>query len=523
MFAKRNKIMWRILWGVIPFCVIAFLFTSPCSAQKAPKGKIVVVSREVFNTNGGDPHTAFGFGAININNMIHEGLVKKGFDGRLVPAVAKSWAVSADGLVAKFTLNERAKFHNNDPVTAEDVKFSIERAMRPEFKFVKGAAMRRYIDRIEIVDPSHVNVHFKSPYPQFFEWCHAFLGIVPKAYVEKVGDAEFAKHPIGTGPFKWVDYQQDVFVKAEAVTDHYRKTPSVSTVEFKFAVDEATIMAMFKAGEADLVGLPVATFTEVKKNPKLGIVWSRFIYVPTLLFGDLTAPDKPSPFKDVRVRQAASYAINRKGICDNILHGAAEPWGDIFAPYEPGFDPKIKPTPYDPAKAKALLKEAGYPNGFETTFVSGHPIGDKTEMEAIASDLAKVGIKGKFVDLEGGAYVRSFGEKKLLGVLRSSNPWWGGVWHPGVALEGPILPENLWTYYTSPELEAAWKKLIAVSDEKSIAARARDLSKVWRESALKPTLWAFHQPFGISERVKTYTPLPGIMQMGGLEYLELKD
>jgi peptide/nickel transport system substrate-binding protein len=312
-------------------------------------------------------------------------------------------------------------------------------------------------------------------------------------------------------------------VRAEAVEDHYRKVPGVKTIEFKFAVDEATLMAMFRAGEADVVQLPPATYAEVKNDPRLRVEWAKFISGFVLAFADLAFPNEPSPFHDVRVRRAASYAINRKAICERLLHGAAEPWGDIFAPYEPGNDPNVKPYPYDPEKAKALLKEAGYPNGFETTFTSGHPAGDKIDMQAIAADLARVGIRGKFVELEAGTFVRNLREKKLRGIFRGSTPWWGGMSHPGVALESMISSKSFWSYYTKPELETAWANLFAQSAEKAITARAKELFRIWQDSEIKYMLWAFHQPFGISQRVKSYRPIPGVMQIAGLEYLELKD
>lgn len=225
MFTKKNKIMRQILWLGTLFCFMELLFVLPCAAQKAPKGEAVIVFNELPCLTGGDCHTNIGAGSINVISLIHEGLVRKDLDGRTIPALAKSWQFSKDGLSIKFILNERAKFHNGEPITAKDVKFSLERAMRPELKFQRGGLLARSVDRIEVTDDHHLTVYFKLPLPGFLDLCAFYLGIVPKAYVEKVGDEEFAKHPIGAGPFKWVDYQQDVFINVEAVEDHYRKIP----------------------------------------------------------------------------------------------------------------------------------------------------------------------------------------------------------------------------------------------------------------------------------------------------------
>ena len=522
MFTRTKKTMWQILCLGMLFCLNGLLFAIPCSAQTTPKGKIVVISSENFQMNGGDCHTASGSGAALISNLIHEGLVKMASDGRMVPALAKSWQFSKDGLSIRFTLNERAKFHNGEPVTAKDVKFSLERAMRPELKYTRAGVLQRSIDRIEVMDDHNLTVYLKLPLPAFFDLSTKHLGIVPNAYVEKVGDSEFAKHPIGAGPFKWVDYQQDVFVKVEAVPDHYRKPPSVKSVEIKFIGEDATIMAMFKAGEADVVMLPLPTYVQVKDDPKFRVVWSKFVQGPSLVFFDLAFPNEPSPFHDMQVRRAASYAINRKAICEKILHGAAEPWGDVLAPYQPGCNPNLKPYPYDPEKAKALLKEAGYPNGFDTTIPYGFP-GSKPESQAIAADLARVGIRAKLVELEFGAYTRAVREKKLRGLGRYSNPYWGGYLHPGSSLDSTLSSLVFWSYVTTPEADAAWQKLCGLTDEKAIAAQAKEASQIWRESEIRYMLWALHQPFGLSPRVKSFKPTPGWLQICGLEFLELND
>ncbi len=517
----RNRRMKKVFWSGMFTCLLVLSLILPCSAQKTvPKGEVTIVVQEVFSETGGDPHTSIGAGSMNISNLIHESLVRRSGEGRYAPALAKSWQFSKDGLSVKFTLDERAKFHDGTPVTANDVKFSIERAMKPELKYVKGGSMREYVDKVEVVDDRHVTVYFKSPYPALLEWCTQHLSIIPKAYVEKVGNAEFARHPIGAGPFKWVDGQQDVFVDAEAVTDHYRKVPSVKTVHMKFVQEPATIMAMLKSGEADIVQIPASNLPEVKNDPKFRIIWSKYITGPTLVFNDLAFPSEPSPFKDVRVRRAASYAINRKAICEKVLNGAAEPWGDLFAPGTPGIDPKLKPDPYDPQKAKALLNEAGYPNGFDTVFNFGH-IGDKLEAEAIVSDLSRVGIRAKLVEMEDATYMRNFQEKKLRGLTRGPSPNWNGISHPGVAVESVLTSQNFWSYVTTPRIEAAWKKLYGLSDQKAIAAQVKEVSRIWHDEQLRYMLWALNQPIGIGSRVKSYKDIPGRQQIVGLEFLEL--
>jgi peptide/nickel transport system substrate-binding protein len=520
----RSKGGRRVFWSATMGFLLVLFFTLPCSAQKAapkvvPKGEATIVVQEAFSMTGGDPHTAIGAGAMNITNLIHESLVMKGPDGKLAPALAKSWQFSKDGLSVKFNLNEKAKFHDGTPVTANDVKFSIERALKPELKYVKAGTMKEYMEKVEVTGNQQVTVFFKSPYPALLEWCAQHLDVIPKAYVEKVGDAEFAKKPIGAGPFRWIDGQQDVFVKAEAVPDHYRKVPSVKTINMKFVQEGSTIMAMLKSGEADIVQIPAANLEEVKKDPKLRVVWSKFVYAPNLLFCDLAFPEA-SPFKDKKVRQAASLAINRKVIAEKLLNGAAEPWGDIFAPYHPGNDPNLKADPYDPQKAKTLLKEAGYPNGFDTTFTFGL-LGDKVEAQAIATDLVRIGIRVTLVELEQATFLRNMREKRFRGLIRATSPFWSGMLQPGVAVESVLSSKNFNSYYAAPKVEAAWTKLYGLSDQKEIVKQVKEVSKAWHDEGHRAILWAMHAPFGLSPKVKTYKPIAGRLQIIGLEYLEM--
>jgi ABC-type transport system substrate-binding protein len=150
MFTEKRKAMWQILSIGALFCLMGFLFVMPCSAQKAPKGEANIVTDESFMMTGGDCHTGGSSGFLTIVYALHEGLIRRNTDGNVVPALAKSWEMAKNGMSIKFTLNERAKFHNGEPVTANDVKFSYERGMRPELKYVRGGELKRYIDRIQV-------------------------------------------------------------------------------------------------------------------------------------------------------------------------------------------------------------------------------------------------------------------------------------------------------------------------------------------------------------------------------------
>jgi peptide/nickel transport system substrate-binding protein len=192
-----------------------------------------------------------------------------------------------------------------------------------------------------------------------------------------------------------------------------------------------------------------------------------------------------------------------------------------LAPYNAGFDPNIKPTPYNPEKAKALLKAAGYPKGFDTTITTSPAA--KTETEAIAASLRKVGIRAKVIAPEAGIWARSVMGKKARGLGRHPGPWWVGRSHPAVALESHLSSKSPWTFHVTPEIDAALVDLGNFMDQKEVSARAKALSKMYRETLIRAPLWTQNVPYGLGPRVKYWEPVSGWVFMAGLEFLELKE
>ncbi len=279
--------------------------------------------------------------------------------------MAESWTIGPNWAYYDFKLRKGIKFHNGDLFTSKDAKFSIERAMREDLMFVFGAEARRFIDRVETMGDYQVRVYLKAPYPAFPDRLFNNLMMVPKNYIEKVGDAGFAAKPVGAGPFQIVDFKHDEYVRVKAVRNHYRKTPFVDEVHFKITEEPATRLAMLKTGETDMIMLNQQHIPEVRKDPNLRIIWSQHTYLVTMVFQDLARPNEPSPFLDERVRKAASLAIDRVGICKNVLNGGAEPWGTFLAPYHAGFDPKKKADPYRSGAGQKTPGRSGLSQRFQ--------------------------------------------------------------------------------------------------------------------------------------------------------------
>src|SRR6185369_1108957 len=281
----------------------------------------------------------------------------------MAPSLAESWSVSRDGISYDFMLRKGVVFHNGDPLTADDVKFSFER--------YRGAAARLLKDKVagvDVVDAQHVRFRLKEPWPDFL----TFYGtpatgagwVVPKKYVEKVGDDGFKRAPIGAGPYKFVSFNPGVELVLEANEHYWRKTPSVKRLVFKAVPEEVTRLAMLKRAEVDIaysIRGPLAE--ELRRTPGLTLQPNHPPGTFWLVFPEQwTAPK--SPWADKRVRLAANHAIDRAAINQAETLGFSKITGSIIPFAFDGFwQPPI--LPYDATRARRLLTEAGYPNGLD--------------------------------------------------------------------------------------------------------------------------------------------------------------
>ena len=514
---KRKKWLFVSI-GMLVCCVGISLFVT-AAAVAAPKGKVVAVCRASMGMRGGDPATNGGSSGTAVIALLHEGLGYKANDGKIYPGLAKSWEFDPNWKHITFHLNEKAKWGDGKPVTAEDVKFSIERCMRADLKWVFKGELNRKVDHVEVIDAKTARVHLKQPYPAFMDRASKILVIVPKHYVEKVGDAEFSKKPMGAGPFECIELKQDVVLKVRAKKEHYRKVPHVEFVDLHYIQEDSTRLAMLQAGEADIVMLHPSQINLVQGKPDMRIVWAKYGNVRTLLFFAMAKPDEPPHLLDIRVRKAVAYAIDTKTIAEKLFYGMAEPWGNIVAPYNAGYDPNLKHHPYDPEKAKKLLTEAGYPNGFDT--VINNTIVYKLDAQAIQSSLAKVGIRAKLELVEHGIWRKMLQGRKLKCMGVHSTPWWNGRIHPATALSSTFSPGNKFTYTDDDEMAEAFKKLSVMIDEEEMAKQVRLLTKLYHEKMLRINLWAAHSPFGVGKRIKYFGMPPGRVYPVNFEHVTL--
>jgi peptide/nickel transport system substrate-binding protein len=357
---KRRNIRFRSLWvGVI--CLASLLIAARTS-MAAPEGTLKQAIHYGLSADWLDPATnATGTAAQTPLWFFHDALLKAMPDGVYTPCLAESWTNSPDFRVYEFKLRKGVKFHNGDTMTAEDVIFSWNRYKSSQAKF-----MRDKTEKAEVVNPLLVRFTFKEPFPDFLDYAlpggPTILWVVPKKYVEKVGEAGFKKNPVGCGPYKFVEFVPGVKLVGEAFEGYWRKVPNIKRIEIHMISEPATRLAMVRRGEMDIATLMQGVlYEDVKKDPNLVMYSSESPTRWTVYMASQWNPK--SPWSNPKVRKAASLAIDRATIV-SVHNPGAKPIGSLALDGDP-MGIVFPPDPYDPAQAKKLLAEAGYPNGFD--------------------------------------------------------------------------------------------------------------------------------------------------------------
>jgi peptide/nickel transport system substrate-binding protein len=425
---------------------------------------------------------------------LHDAMVKPLPGNHMAPALAESWSMSPDGLVFEFVLRKGVKFHHGEPVTADDVKFSLER--------YRGTAAKMLKDRvaaIETPDPGRVRIRLKQPWPDFMTFYAMATGagwIVPKKYVEKVGEDGFKKAPVGAGPYRFVSFTPGVELVLEAFDQYWRKPPAVKRLVFKVIPDDTTRVAALKRGEVD-IGYAIwgALAEEVKRTPGLAL---KATLVPTpfwVYFADQWDPK--SPWHDRRVRLAANHAIDRRAINQAENLGFARITNSIVPA---SFDFYWQPPVYahDPARARQLLAEAGYPNGFDA--------GDYTVdaaftnvAEATVNSLQTAGIRARVRPLERAAFFKTFGEKKLKNLVQGAS---GAFGNAATRLEAFVASGGVYAYGGYADIDGLFREQAIELDRKRREAALHRIQQLVHEKAIFAPIYQIAAMTGVGPRVE---------------------
>jgi len=449
---------------------------------------------------------------------LHDALVKPMPGHVMTPSLATQWQESADGLAYDFTLRQGVKFHNGDPFTAEDVQYSFER-----YKGTGVSELKKKVKAVEIVNAHQVRFRLHEPWPDFLTFyatpATGACWIVPKKYTEQVGTEEFKNRPIGLGPYRFSSYQAGIELVLEANPHYWRKIPHVQRLVLKSVPEATTRLAMLKKQEADVTfALYGPLAEEVRRDPHLklepvippGTQW--------FVFGN-DQYDPKSPWSDQRVRLAANHAINRQALNDAETLGHSVLSGNIV-PRKFEYALQLEPHPYDPKKARQLLMEAGYPNGFDAGECSGDSVYAGV-MEALANDLTAVGIRTKVRPLERAAAFAAHKEKTYKNLAFQGS---GAFGNASTRLEAFAYSQGAQSWIKDPEIDAWYAQQALERDRKKREALLHQIQqKLYDEARFLP-MWelGFLCASGPRAAVSGLSLIPLFAYSGPYEDVQLK-
>jgi len=474
--------------------LIAWLVTS--AAAQTPKDVLTIDAPNDAATL--DPHLQWDTDSYDVYRNIFDNLLTRDATGKIVPQIATAWHIIDDTDV-EFDLRSDVKFQDGSPLTANDVVFSVKRITNPALKSSQLSQFDQIADA-EALSPAKVRLTTKAPYPVLLAQL-VKLSIVPKAYVERVGDQQFNVKPLGSGPYRLREWLTGVQVTLDANESYWRGKPPFKTVIFRAVPDVSTRVADLKTGRADLIRLlPPDDAIALKSDARLAV-----LSVPTERVGYLFINALAGPTKDIRVRHAIAYAIDKQSIVDALLQGFGKPVNSIAAEPIFGYLPDIPGYSYDPEKARALIKEAGA-EGAAITFLTS-PAYDRRVVEALQQMINDVGLKVEVVALDHATFLR-----RRQGTPADAGGLALGVWSCACQdADGIIFPlfrsGSTWSKYSNPAYDAAVDAARSTLDDKKRLADYRTAYGILREDVPGLGLYQAYATYGARKELK-WQPTP---------------
>jgi peptide/nickel transport system substrate-binding protein len=478
------------------------LAAAAANAQSVPRNRTLVVAQNF------DPQSLWPNGTTASTNLNPGGAIVEPLfwvnprTGQLEPLLATAFKMDSP-TAYRVELRKGVSFTNGEPMNADalvhTLKVFVDRAVTPAY-----ALYSTPLDRFEKVDDHTVVIHTKNPYPAM-GLVLTQIHVIPPAYWQQVGPAKFAQQPVGTGPFKLTEWVKDDRVVMDRNANYWGTAPKgVERMIWKPVPDDTARAVGLETGEYDIAAsLAVGAAPRIQGQRNLQLVSVDSYRVFNMILS--TLPKHQSPLLDKRVRHSINHAIDSDAIVKNLFFGKARVLqGQLLRKEQLGFDPEIKPYAFDPEKAKALLREAGFPNGFDIDFKipSGRYAQDREVCEAIAGMLAKVGIRAKIVALEGGEFLRQLREQELgplsfVGLAPPDDP------HFQLS---QYRSDWRYTFIQSAELDKLIDDGVKEADVAKRGALYRQASRLLHEAAPTVPLFLGVDFYGASSRVKGLLP-----------------
>jgi peptide/nickel transport system substrate-binding protein len=513
-----------------------------------PSGSLTVAARINFESRYADPHQQVhgGYRTSLLNTF--EGLTwRRPDNGELDALLAESWQLGSDGLSFTFPLRQGVTFWDGTEMKATDVKASFERAVDAENKQYTRDEMISGVGSVDVVDDYTVKFNLNKPYGGLLERLFLFAHIAPKAHIDKMG-GDFWMEPIGTGPLRITDLQLAESMTFEAYADYWNPqyTSHVQTVTMQNIEDPTALLAALRSGVVDIISsVKGPMIKEIQDDPnttivKVGgasIMVLKYDYpVDTIIAGEFMPTDsagnpdnaanieKYGPMGDIKVRQAIAYAIDRQQVIDTLYGGFGEPWATASCRTSNGYNPALKPFPYDPDKAMSLLSEAGIGDDFK--YVYNTTEAGKDLAEAIAGYLREVGIAPevkvwdtatyrdkKLVDRENG--FRGIREDPFGCIAMGESMAMYATWY---SVNNKAQGMLSW-----PPLEDLIEKITSTLDNEERASFGRQAATYIYDNMGDSGLWTLDALFGVGPRVESYNPGPPNSQLVRLYTVVLAD
>ena len=480
----RSRILDRLLPGT------ALALAAGLALPSAAQDKTVVCAVAATYTSL-DPYDTNATLDQAVCKSFYQGLFGFDKDLKLQNVLAEGFDVSKDGLTYTIKLKKRVKFHDGTDFNAAAVKANFDRITNPD-NHLKRYNLYSNIAKTEVVNDTTVRFTLKVAFSAFInQLAHPSGVIISPAALAKYGK-EIGMHPVGTGPFKFVEWRQPDYLKVAKNAEYWKKGyPKVDEIVWKSVTDNNTRTAMIQAGEANFTPVPYEQMENLKQNPKLDVLSS-----PGIVAWYMSLNTAKKPFNDPRVRQALNHAINKEAMIKAIFYGYAVPsQGPV--PEAVKYAVNVGSYPFDLAKAKKLLAEAGYPNGFETELWGGNNSTAQKAMTFLQQQLSQVGIKAKITAQEPGQRVElleNVQKPEEAGVRLNWGGWSSSTGEADWALRplfatSSIPPKGLqnFAYYSNPKVDTLLQNALATTKEKDKAAMYKEA----QELIFKDAPWVF--------------------------------
>lgn len=455
-----------------------------------------------------DPIDTFTLNWGRIGSNLYDALILRDNELNLLPGLATSWELSDDGQRIRFTLREGVTFHNGEPFNAAAVQYSFERLLGEEG--AKGPQQANYtaIGSVEIVDEFTVDLVLVQADPVLLTKLSGYGAmIVPPEYIKENGEEFFNLNPVGTGPFRFVEYRPGINLTLEANPDYWGGAPQLDGLVYRFIPEASTQVSELQSGGIDIATLiPISLISTIEADPNLRVESITGPGVQTVRF-DITQ----GITADIEVRKAIIQAIDRDAIIAQIIQGNAQPIASLQSSLSFGYDPDLVPLPYDPAAATAALQAAGVPAGttVELAFVGG----DATFREVaqtIAAYLSIVGLNVALESYESNAYYSDVIPQGTTGAMFEFN--WGG-WTFDFDNTAYLLYHSgeYWNpYVNDPVLDDLLERQRASYDIDERRGILQEVARYAAEQALEIPLYNLNTIYGLNQRVGNLPPTPDV-------------